>query len=129
MIDYWYWKPGPIVSIKSTIYHWSLIGSEIRYINGQNHIWTMLVLTVQGLVGETYLINTTIGPIWTFETVFCHRFSSNCLQSFQKSHLSQLSDLDEIVYTTEPSMSSQKSLFLSPSWVFKLNTTSEKSSV
>lgn len=116
MIDYSYWKPEPIVSIISIIYHWSFIGSEIRYINGQNHIWTILVLTVQGLLGESYLINTTIGPIWTYETVFCHRFSSNCSQKFQKRHLSQLSDFDEIVYTTEPSISSQKSLFLSPSF-------------
>lgn len=81
------------------------------YINGQIHIWTILVLTVQGLLRESYLINTTIGPIWTYETVFCHRFTSNCFKSFRKSHLSQLSDFDEIVYTTEPSLSSQKSFF------------------
>lgn len=93
-----------------------LVLKLIRYINGQIHIWTILVLTVRGLLGESYLINTTIGPICTYETVFCHRFSSNCFQSFQNSHLSQLSDFDEIVYTTEPSMSSQKSLFLSPSF-------------
>lgn len=117
VIDYWFWKPGPIVSIISIIYHWSLIGSETNSIYQRsnarmNNISFDCPRTIRGII----LNNTTIGPIWTYETVFCHRFSSNCFQSFQKSHLSQLSDFDEIVYTTESSRSSQKSLFLSPSF-------------